>query len=67
MEGSSSSNRFARFLLSAAFVFFAFLLIAALVPRGGTSEDLAVHFAGPGGFPLVTRRAPEQTTAAPRK
>jgi hypothetical protein len=67
MEDPSSSNRFARFLLSAAFVFLAFLLIAGLVPRGGTPEDIAVHFDGPGGFPIVPRQAPEQTTAAPRK
>ncbi|MFM9850487.1 MAG: hypothetical protein ACKVP3_25450 [Hyphomicrobiaceae bacterium] len=64
MEGSFSSNRFARFLLSAAFVFLAFVLIAVLMPRGGAPEDIAVHFAGPGSFPIVPREAPEQTSAS---
>lgn len=64
MESSFSSNRFARFLLSAAFVFLAFVLIAVLMPRGGAPEDIAVHFAGPGNFPIVTPQAPEQASTS---
>jgi hypothetical protein len=64
MEKASSSNRFARTLLGAAFICLAFVLIAALMPRGGTPEDIAAHFSGPGHFPIVPPQSLEKANTA---
>lgn len=60
MDRQSSSNQLARFLLAVAFLCLAIALIAALMPRGGTPEDIAAHFAGPGSFPIVPLRTPDE-------
>jgi hypothetical protein len=62
MERQSLSNQLARFLLATAFLCLAIALIAALMPRGGTADDVAVHFAGPGSFPIIPLHTPEQAT-----
>jgi hypothetical protein len=51
-------------LLGAAFICLAFVLIAALMPRGGTPEDIAAHFSGPGHFPIVPPQSLEKANTA---
>ena len=54
MGRSISGNRTARYLQASVLIGLAVVLIAMLVQRGGSSEDIAAHFAGPGNFPLTT-------------
>lgn len=49
-----STSRTAYYLQASVLIGLAIVLVAMVVQRGGSSEEIAAHFAGPGNFPIVT-------------
>jgi hypothetical protein len=54
MRRSFSANRTARHLQASVLIGLAIVLLAMLMQRDGSTEEIAAHSAGPGTFPIVT-------------